>query len=127
VLTFDYRLADGAPATQFAALVVETPGGIGSFDRLHMTIQSDHPARVSVQARAAVTPSQDERWVRSVYIDETLRAVSIDFADMRPLGSTRAPTIRSADIHSVVFAMELTNTAPGTMGRIRIERVELER
>lgn len=127
VLTFDYGLGGGPATTQFAALVVETPGGVASFERLRLTISSDRPARVSVQARAAVTPSQDDRWVRSIHVDENQRTVAIDFTDMRPLGPTETARPRPADIHSFVFAMELTNTAPGTTGTIRIERVELER
>jgi hypothetical protein len=127
ILRMEYALADGPPRSQFAALVVDTPGGIAPYDRLALRVRSSRPARLSVQARAAVTASVDDRWVRSVFVDQSWRDVVIDLSDMRPLGPTRTPMPPPASIHSLVFALELTNTAPGAEGEIWIERAGLER
>jgi hypothetical protein len=127
VLRLDYALAPGAPRNQFAALVIDVPDEAATAERLAMRMRSNHPARVSVQARAAVSESSDERWVRSVYLDETWREVTIDFDDMRPLGATRTPVPPPGAIHSLVFALEPTNTAPGTAGVIEVEWLEARR
>ncbi len=126
-LRMEYALGGGPLAGQFAALIVETPEGAAPYERLALRLRADGPARVSVQARVAATSSSDERWVRSVFVDQRWRDVVIDLGDMRPLGPTRTPTPPAAEIHSFVFAMELTNTAPGSEGALEIERAELER
>lgn len=125
-LALDYALA-GAPArNQFAALVVETPGGAAPYDRLAIRLRATTPMRVSVQARIAATTSRDEHWARSVYVDETPRDVVIPFDDMMPLGQTRTPRLPAANVHSLIFAVALTNTAPGSTGTLWIEHAALE-
>jgi hypothetical protein len=126
-LRLRYGLAGGSAGEQFAALVVETPEGVAPYDRVRFTARAERPLRISVQARAAVTPQEDERWQRSVYIDTANGERTVHFEDMMPVGTTRTPVPPRERIHSIVFAIELTNSRPGTSGRLWITRAELQR
>jgi hypothetical protein len=126
-LRFDYSLGEEPAGGQSAALVVETKGGVGSFERLRFRARADSPMRVLVQARVAVTPSRDEAWGQSVYLDSAERDVTIAFDEMKPLGETRTPVAPRAQIHSLVLAVTQINTKPGTAGGFSISGVELQR
>jgi hypothetical protein len=122
-----YGLAGGARGGQFAALAVNTPGGLAAFDRLAFTARAEHPMRISVQLRVAVKPSEDERWQRSVYIDTMDGERTIYFDDFTPVGDTRTFRLPLADVHSIVFAIDVTNTKPGASGRLWIKNVGLQK
>jgi hypothetical protein len=126
-LRLRYGLAGGRADRQFAALVAETPGGVAPYDRLAFTARAEQPLRISVQVRVAVTPQEDERWQRSVYIDTVSGTHTVRFDDMRPVGQTRTVQPPLEGIHSIVFAIDLTNTKPGASGRLWITRAALER
>jgi hypothetical protein len=122
-----YGLATGARGGQFAALAVNTPGGLAAFDRLTFTARAEHPMRISVQIRVAVKPSEDERWQRSVYIDTKDGERTVYFDDFTPIGDTRTYRPPLADVHSIVFAIDMTNTQPGASGRLWIRNVALQK
>ena len=122
-----YGLATGARGGQFAALAVNTPGGLAAFDRLTFTARAEHPMRISVQIRVAVKPSEDERWQRSVYIDTKDGERTVYFDDFTPIGDTRTYRPPLADVHSIVFAIDMTNTKPGASGRLWIRNVGLQK
>jgi hypothetical protein len=126
-LQFQYALGAGLPRDQFAALVVETPQGVAPHDRVSLRVRADRPMRATVQARVAVSPSADDRWSRSVYVDRTDRDVTVPFEDMTAVGITRTPGPQLTEIHSLVFAVELVNARPGSSGRLWLTRVELQR
>jgi hypothetical protein len=126
-LRLRYGLAGGTRGGQFAALAVNTPGGLAAFDRLAFTARAEHPMRISVQIRVAVKPSEDERWQRSVYIDTTDGERTIYFDDFTPIGDTRTYGPPLANVHSIVFVIDMTNTKPGTSGRLWIKNVSLQR
>ncbi len=125
-MRLEYGLGDGARSNQFAAFVVDLPDGAAQYDRLSLRVRSQNPARLSVQTRAAVNQSTDDRWARSVYVEDRWQDITIPLGDMRPIGQTRTPTPPAASIHSILFALEMTNTAPGATGVIEIERVVLQ-
>ncbi len=122
-----YGLATGARGGQFAALAVNTPGGLAAFDRLTFTARAEHPMRISVQIRVAVKPSEDERWQRSVYIDTKDGERTVYFDDFTPIGDTRTYRPPLADVHSIVFAIDMTNTQPGASGRLWIRNEALQK
>ena len=126
-IRFRFGLATGPPSQQFAALSVATGGGLAEFDRLSFTIRGERPMRVSVQLRAAVSPSEDERWQRSVYVDPTAREQTIFLDDVSPIGATRTYRPPLAAVHSIVFAVDTTNTRPGTSGRVWVSEVRLQK
>ena len=92
---------------------MNTPGGLAAFDRLTFTARAEHPMRISVQIRVAVKPSEDERWQRSVYIDTVDGERTVYLDDLTPIGDTRTYRPPLADVHSIVFAIDMTNTKPG--------------
>jgi hypothetical protein len=51
----------------------------------------------------------------------------VRFADMIAVGQARSPRPPLSEVHSLVFAVELTNTRPGASGRIWIPGAALER
>jgi hypothetical protein len=126
-LRLRYGLASGARGGQFAALAVSTPGGLAAFDRLTLTARAEQPMRISVQIRVAVTPSEDERWQRSVYIEAKDGERTVYFDDFTPIGDTRTYRPPLADVHSIVFAIDMTNTKPEASGRLWIRNVALQK
>jgi hypothetical protein len=126
-LLFRFGLAGGAPVHQYAAVVASTQGGVDGFDRITFTARAERPMRISVQLRVSVPGAPDERWHRSVYLDPAERSQTVRFGDMTAIGHTRAPRPPLSEVHSAVFAVELTNTKPGSSGRIWITSAALER
>lgn len=126
-LRFRYGLASGTRGGQFVALAVNTPGGLAAFDRLTFTARAEHPMRISVQTRVAIKPSEDERWQRSVYIDTVDGERTIYFDDFTPISDTRTYLPPLADVHSIVFAIDMTNTKPGVSGRLWLRNVALQK
>ena len=126
-LRLRYGLAGGTKGGQFAALAVNTPGGVAPFDRLAFTARAEQPMRLSVQFRVAVTPADDERWQRSVYIDTEEEERVVYFDDLTPIADTRTFRPPLAAVHSIVFAIDMTNTRPATSGRLWMRDVTLGR
>ena len=122
-----YGLSSGPPVSQFAALTLFPRGGLASHDRLTFTARAQRPMRISVQLRAAVTPPQDDRWQRSVYLDTVGRGQTVYFDDFTPIGVTSTSRPPLAAVHSLVFAIDTTNTKPGSSGRVWIKNVALQR
>jgi hypothetical protein len=124
---FRFGLATGDTTHQFAAIGVVTPDGLQQYDRLTFEARAETAMRISVQVRAPVNPDYQERWERSVYLDSTDRQVSIFFDDMTPVGATQTFRPMVSAVRSIVFAVDRTNTAAGTSGRIWLKNVRLER
>jgi hypothetical protein len=114
-LRWRFGLASGVPAGQFVALVADLPRGVTTGDRVAFTIRAERPMRVSVQLRTA-----QDRWQRSVYVDIFNRECTVMFDDMLPAGPTATDKPPLADVRSMMFVVDATNTKPGTSGRIWI-------
>jgi hypothetical protein len=125
-LRLRYALSGGAAFGEYAAAVAATPGGVASGDRLVFTGRAERPMRISVQFRVAVSPSEDERWQRSVYLDTADAARTVAFDDLTPVGETRTPLPAAAAVHSIVFTVERGNTKPGTSGRFWLSDVTIQ-
>jgi hypothetical protein len=126
-LRFRFGLATGPPAHQFAGMAVFPKGGVGSFDRLTFTARAEQPMRVSVQLRAVASAGHDDRWQRSVYVDTADREQTVFFDNLTPVGTTTTYRPVPGQAHSIVFAIDTTNTRPGTSGRLWLKNVRLER
>jgi hypothetical protein len=126
-LALRFGLATGGSLGQFAALGVATDGGLAAFDRLTFQARSEKSMRLSVQLRAAVSPTEQERWQRSIYLEPTDREITVFFDDFSPIGTTRTFKPPLADVGSIVFAIDTTNTSPGTSGRVWLGKVRLEK
>lgn len=82
--------------------------------------------RISVQFRVSVSPSEDERWQHSVYLDSNEAVRTIRFNDFTPVGRTRTPLPPAPAVHSIVFAVERGNTKPGLAGRFWMSDVTIQ-
>ena len=128
-LRFRYGLAGGPPAGQVAALAVDTPRGIAAYDRLVFSIRAEHPMRISVQVRMGEDQGESsrDRWKRTIYADITAQEHTIDFDDLRPVGSTHSGKPVLSGIRSILFVVDATNTKMGDSARIWVKRVALEK
>jgi hypothetical protein len=122
-LRWRFGLSSGAANSQFVALVAGLPQGATSGDRVVFTIRAEHPMRISVQLRT----ERGDRWQRSVYIEAFDREQTVLFDDLRPVGPTASDKPPLADVRSLMFVVDTTNTKPGTSGRIWIKRPELQK
>jgi hypothetical protein len=124
-LRLRYALPGGAAFGEYAAAVVATPGGLDG-DRMVFTGRAERPMRVSVQFRVAVSPSEDERWQRSVYLDPTDAVRTVAFDEFTPVGRTRTALPPVSAVHSIVFSVERGNTKPGSSGRFWMSDVTIQ-
>jgi hypothetical protein len=127
-LRFRYGVGGGTLTGPFVALARDLPNGVSANERLAFTMRSEQPMRVSVQLRTAPGgASPGDRWQRSVYVDATPRLYVISVNDFQPVGSTRSPQARIADIRSLLFVIDTVNTRPGSSGRVWISNARFER
>ena len=118
---FRFGLSGGTPAGQYAALVLDQSTGLTGSDRIAFTARAEQPMRLSVQLR-----SDRGRWQRSVYLDTTNQDRSVFFDDMFAAGEAETGKPTLAEIRSVLFVVDSTNTRPGTSGRVWITQPRLE-
>jgi hypothetical protein len=118
-----FGLSTGAPAGQYAALVVDLMNGLARSDRLTFTVRAERPMRVSVQLRS----ERGGRWHRSVYVDTVDQDRTVSFDDLRPAPGAGSDKPPRAEIRSILFVVDAVNTKPGTSGRLWITELALER
>lgn len=119
---FTYRLGDRPRAGQYAALVMSAGDALKGHDRLSFTAQASHPMRISVQARRPA----GERWQRSIYLDSTARNIAIPFSEMMPVGVTSRFHFTPAEIDTLLFVIDTTNSSPGTSGQFTLSNLTVE-
>jgi hypothetical protein len=120
-----YALPGGDGFGQYAAVVVDTKGGLAPHARVVFTARAERPMRISVQLRSAVTPTENDRWQRSVYVDTADAVHSLALDDFMPVGATRTPRAPIETVHAILFAVDRTNTKPGSAGRFWLKNVSL--
>jgi hypothetical protein len=123
-LRLRYGLSGGASTGQYASLAVELPDGAAPADRVTFTARAEHPLRLSVQFRML---GRNDRWQRSVYIDEVAREHTVYFDDVRPVEATETRYPAAKDIHDILFVVETIHTKPGSSGRLWIKTAALQR
>jgi hypothetical protein len=120
-VSVEYVLRDGVRASQFVALAGDLAGDTAPafvvFDGRAVA-----PMRVSVQLRF---PGTERRWVKSVYLDENRRAVVVPVGEMRPAEGDGAPMPDVSTARSLLFVVDLTNAAPGSLGSFTVSGVRL--
>jgi hypothetical protein len=125
-LLLRYALGGTEEEGPFVAASMVVPQGLANYDRLIFAAQSDRPTRIWVQLRAPGT-GQGRSWHRSVFVDETPRAITVTFDDMRPLESTTTGSPVLGDIRDVLFVVDTVNTRPGLNGQLWLDDVKLGR
>jgi hypothetical protein len=125
-LLLRYALGGTQEEGPFVALSMAVPQGLANYDRLIFTAQSSRPARIWVQLRVP-GGAQGRSWHRSVYVDETPRAIAVAFADFRPLEATTTGRPVLADVRDVLFVVDTVNTRPGVSGQLWLDEVKVGR
>jgi hypothetical protein len=115
------KLSD-APFVAFASAAPD----VGSYTAITFSGRANRPMRVSVQLRAS-TEQGSGRWRKSVYLDETARAVTLPFSEFRPVQSGLAPDPPLASIASLLFVLDSMNTALGSNGEFWLDDVTFVR
>jgi len=125
-LLLRYALGGTQQEGPFVALSLAVPQGLANYDRLIFTAQSSRPTRIWVQLRVP-GGAQGRSWHRSVYVDEMPRAITVAFADFRPLEATTTGSPVLADVRDVLFVVDTVNTRPGVSGQLWLDDVKLGR
>ena len=120
---FVYRLAGGGKTGQYAALAVSAGNALRGHAWLAFRARASHPMRISVQARR---PAPGERWQRSIYLDTQERDVVVPFHEMSPVGTASTFTFDPAQIDTVLFVVDTTNSLPGSEGSFRLSNLRVE-
>lgn len=118
--TFSFNNQD---AGQFAALVHPLDPS-QAFEEIHLTVRADRPRRFSVQVRLP-GPGEGERWVRSVYADETPREIRVRLEDFEPADRPTSRRPVAARLQSLLFVVDEPHTVRGSSGRLEISAVSL--
>jgi hypothetical protein len=125
-LSLRYALAGTLEEGPFVALTMPA-GAVAGYDRLTFTARASKPMRVSVELRLPLSTLEGERWHRSVYLDETPRAITVFFDEMTPRGRTTQKRPDLSIAQTVLFVVDSLNTPPGSSGQIWIDDVAYER
>jgi hypothetical protein len=122
--TLQWRLGEGEPAGQYAAMAVPLPAGaLGDGDRLSFTARGAAPMRVSVQLRSHAHGGA--RWRRSVYVPAGPIEVSLGLRTFVPVDAP--PTgLDPAAIDSLLFVIDTVNTKPGSRGELTVSALRVE-
>ena len=122
--TMNWRLASGAPAGQYAALVVPVPPGpMAKADRLTFAARASRPMRISVQLR--VPEGKGLRWQRSLYLSTEPVEHSIALREMTPIEAPPGTPLDLAHVDSILFVVDTVNTTPGAAGEIWVSQLEI--
>lgn len=127
-LLFRFALGGRVSENPFAAAVVPVTG-LSDYRRVTFTARADAPMRLAVQLRVPSpgAGSDGERWRRSVFVDQAPRTITVAFNDLRPVPGAREGQVPLAAVDSLLFVVDLVNTALGASGRVWLDDVRLER
>jgi hypothetical protein len=114
---WDFALAPGPAAGQYAALLFPAAERLDAHDRVQLRVRADRPARVWLQVRS----SRDggSRWGSTFFADQTPRSVEIFFSDLAPMGVTTGPPPLER-IDAMLIVADTVNTKPGSAARVEI-------
>ncbi len=118
-LRFPAGLPAGLPAGPEAG-----PGA--QFDRVTFTARANRPMRLAVQLRIPGGEA-GERWQRSVYLDDTAREVTVYFDQMTAVGSAPKGPPPLDRIDSLLFVVDVVNTALGGNGQVWLDAIRYQR
>jgi hypothetical protein len=121
-LSLRYGLGGTRSEGPYVALVTRPDAPVRAFTRLTLSGQASRPMRLSVQFRAP-DGGMEQRWRRSVFLDENARTVTVAFDDMKPVGSATG----SPEAGDLLFVVDTVNAAPGASGQFWIDDVRFER
>jgi hypothetical protein len=121
-----YALGGTRSESPYVALALPAGQTLAQYDRLMFSARATGPMRLSVQLRA-VDGDSIERWHRSVYVDESLREVTVFFDDLRPRGKATRSRPVLEQVRDLLFVVDTVNARPGTSGELRIGDIQYGR
>ena len=122
--TLEWRLGDGAPAGQYAAIAVPVArGDLRDADRISFMARAAGPMRMSLQLRSHARGGA--RWRRSVFLSAAPTDVSIPLRELTPVDDPPG-ALDTAAIDSVLFVVDTVNTAPGSRGELWVSALRVE-
>lgn len=122
--TLSWRLGDGAPAGQYAAIAVPLPRHFfRGADRVSFTSRSAAPMRISVQLRLS---GRGARWHRSVALSPSPREVSIAVRELTPIDAQPGAPVDLSAVDSILIVVDTVNTAPASSGAVWISELRVE-
>ncbi len=120
--TLHYVLAQDR-ASRFVAAAADLDVSQASAGSLVFDAHASNPMRVSVQLRFG----DGTRWVKSVYLDQDVRRVVIEPAEMTAAERSGTPIPDPATASSVLFVVDLVNARPGDSGSFTIRDLRRSR
>jgi hypothetical protein len=126
-LAWQYAIAAGPKAAQYAAIRFPRDAGLRGLERLQLRARSEGaPRRIWAQLRLPGAGA-GERWGKTFFVDTTLTSIDLAFADFRPIGpvSSEKPLLDRVD--SLLLVVDTLNNEPGSSGRIWITDLWLGR
>ena len=122
--TLSWRLGDGAPAGQYAAIAVPLPKNFfRGADRVSFTSRSAAPMRISVQLRLSASGA---RWQRSVPVSPSPREVSVGVRELTPIDAQPGTPLDLSAVDAILIVIDTVNTAPGSAGEVWVSELRAE-
>jgi hypothetical protein len=119
---FRYGLGGSTDEDVYAALGKRLAVNLAEFDRVSFAARADKPMRIWVQLWMPV-PTGNRYWRRSVYLDSTIREITIPFDELTPVGEADPGGPPLAGIESIMFVVDQVHTPIGTGGQIWIDNL----
>jgi len=121
-LLLRFALSGSSADSPYAAFVMPAASAIETYDRLMFTARANRPLRLSVQLRGS--GGADDRWRRSVYLDQTPRVVQLPFSDFRHVTTVAAEHPDVPRIEAILFVIDTVNSRIGSNGEIQIDDIK---
>jgi hypothetical protein len=126
-LAWQYTIAAGPKAAQYAAIRFPRDAGLRGLQRLQLRARSDGaPRRIWAQLRLPGAGG-GERWGKTFFVDTTLTSIDLVFADFQPIGPVSAGRPLLDRVDSLLLVVDTLNNEPGSSGRIWITDLWLAR
>jgi hypothetical protein len=117
-----FTLGGGASGGQYVAVTRHLDREVPLFDHVAFSARASDPLRLFVELR----DDRGQRWRHSVYLSTASREIVLPYTDFTPIaGGTAALNV--AQIHTLLFVIDMTNARPGTKGSVTLGEVRLQR
>jgi hypothetical protein len=123
----DFRFALGGTASEhpFAALAIPVPPAIADYSAIRVRARSARPMRTSIQLRVP-SGAAGERWRASIFLDETLREITVPFSAFRAVAQPER-TVPLAAVTTLLVVVDEVHAALGTSGEVWLDDIDLIR
>ena len=124
-LLLRYALSGSTAGHAWVALGMLSGARLAEYDRVMFTARADQPMRIWVQLWLP-TPTGNQYWRRSVYLDPADHEIVVRFGDMLPVDDASA-TAPLADVKSIMFMIDQTHTPLGRGGKVWLDNIRYAR